>query len=107
VSGLVLLNGGNGHRSASQRREEQLLAFNDHLLKVIAVLTIQQGGLSMVSGASLKRQYDLTTTRDPLTGNLVYSAKPTPGDSLPLMPALDEAARELDAPTLPDKEPVT
>jgi hypothetical protein len=102
VSGNLLLMPGNGHRSASQRRIDLLAAMDDHLLKVIAILTIQHGGLSMVSGQSLARAYDMTTTRDPLTGNIVYSAKPAPGSEEPLMPALDDAGRALDE---PEKEP--
>lgn len=95
MSNLLLMPGANGHRSASQRREDQLRAFNDHLMKVIAILTIQQGGLSLVSGASLSRQYDMTTTRDPLTGNIVYSAKLVPDTEEPaLMPALNDIAAE-------------
>ena len=96
MSGNILQMPG-GHRSASQRRIEQLMAFQDHLLTVIAVLTVQAGGLTMVSGESLKRQYDLTPTRDPETGNVVYHAKPIEGsEQEPLMPALGDEAKKLD-----------
>lgn len=65
-------------------------------MQVIAILVVQQGGLAMVSGASLKREYDLSTRRDPLTGNIVYCAKPAGEAREPLMPALDDAALSLD-----------
>lgn len=94
VSNLLLMPGTNGHRSASQRREELLRAMNDHLLQIIAVLALQQGGIVLVPGALLRRAYDLTAKRDALTGDIVYTASVTGQTQEPLMPALNDAAAE-------------
>lgn len=99
MSNLLLMPGANGNRSASQRRELLLQAMNEHLMQVIAVLTTQQGGLALVPGEALKKGYDVTTTRDPLTGNIVYMAKVAEGETklpLPLAPSLNDEAAALD-----------
>jgi hypothetical protein len=80
--GLVLL-GGNGHASASQRRETILqaevasaAAAAAHYLTLIAVLVIQQGGKALIPPDALTKTYDIGFGKDAETGALIYTAEP-------------------------------
>ena len=106
-SGLVLLDGrgnGNGHPSASLRREQMLQfqlaqgkARENHYLTLIAYLVITGGGKAVVPAQALGLQYDIAFSKEPETNAMVYTA------SLHLEPAVDAHPPE-PPPVLPSEE---
>jgi hypothetical protein len=100
--GLVLLDGkgnGNGHPSASLRREQMLQfqlaqgsARENHYLTLIAYLVITGGGKAVVPAQALGLQYDIAFTKDKETNATTYTA------SLHVEPAVEPP------PVLPSEE---
>lgn len=74
---VLLLPGGNGHLSASQRKIARLEAAREHFISIIAVLTTQLGGTACIPRDSLVRQYDLGLKEDD-EGTLWCTAAPRP-----------------------------
>jgi hypothetical protein len=81
--GLVLLDGGggNGHPSASQRREQMLqiqlaqgAARENHYLTLIAYLVMAAGGTAVIPAQALGLQYDIGFGKDAETNALTYTA---------------------------------
>lgn len=81
--GLVLLDSpGNGHPSASQRREQilqlqlaQALSAAQHYLTIVAALVFQQGGKATIPFAAIEKNYDLGFGKVAETGDLIYTSK--------------------------------
>ena len=98
--GLVLLDGpGNGHPSASQRREQMLQmqlvkteAAANHYLTLVAVLVMQQGGRVIIPHDAVEKSYELGFGKIAETGDLVYTAKPHAPRTLVVPPS--SAAQE-------------
>lgn len=84
--GLVLLPGGNGQMSASQRRIAQLEAAQQHYLAVIASLVAQMGGAAIVTREHMDTIWKLGYKQDPDTGAMLYTSGPMPKADDPLVP---------------------